>query len=84
LTQIYAGPFLSYGVGSLLLARRQSWLELRIALVSMFVFAALVLIASYIHVGVFGAIGASALVWFAGFAAATLVLAFLSYRAVRA
>lgn len=82
LTQIYAGPFLSYGIGSLLLARRRSWLELRIALVSMFAFAALVLVASYIHLGVFGAIGVSALVWFGGFAVATAMLAFLSYRAL--
>jgi predicted neutral ceramidase superfamily lipid hydrolase len=41
-----------------------------------------VLVASYIHLGVFGAIGVSALVWFGGFAVATAMLAFLSYRAL--
>jgi hypothetical protein len=83
LTQIYAGPFLSYGVGSLLLARRRTWTELYAALSSMFAFAALVLIASWIHMVVFGAIGAAALIWFGGFAIATVMLAYLSYLAWR-
>jgi hypothetical protein len=84
LTQIYSGPFLSYGIGSLLLARQRYWIDLRIALASMFVFAALVLVASYIHLGVFGSIGVSAQIWFGGFAIATAVLAFLTFRAMTA
>jgi hypothetical protein len=83
LTQIYSGPFLSYGIGSLLLARQRHWIDLRIALAGMFAFAALVLVASYIHLGVFGTIGVAAQVWFGGFAVAAAVLAFLTYRAMR-
>jgi hypothetical protein len=83
LTQIYSGPFLSYGVGSLLLARQRHWIDLRIALASMFAFAALVLVASFFHRPTFGQIGMSAQLWFGGFALATAILAFLSYRAMR-
>jgi hypothetical protein len=79
LAQIYSGPFLSYGVGSLLLAQQRYWIELRIALASMAVFAALVLLASLMHRGLFAPIGVSASIWFGGFAVATAVLAFLSF-----
>jgi hypothetical protein len=83
LTQIYSGPFLSYGIGSLLLARQRHWIDLRIALASMLAFAALVLVASYIHLGVFGLIGIAAQLWFGGFAVATAALTFLTYRAMQ-
>ena len=83
LTQIYSGPFLSYGIGSLLLARQRHWIDLRIALASMLAFAVLVLVASFIHRPVFGPIGVSAQLWFGGFAVATAVLAFLTFRAMR-
>jgi hypothetical protein len=82
LTQIYSGPFLSYGVGSLLLARRQYWIDLRIVLTGMFAFVAFVLVASWIHRGVFGQIGLAAQLWFGGFAVVTAALAFLTYRAL--
>jgi hypothetical protein len=82
LTQIYAGPFLSYGIGSLLLARHRDWADIRIALISMFVFALLVLIGSLIHRATFGEIGIAATIWFAGFLLATLMLAWLSLWAV--
>lgn len=81
LTQIYSGPFLSYGIGSLLLARRERWIDLRVPLVSMLVFAFLVLAASIIHRAVFGEIGPAAMIWFTTFAAITLILAWLSLRA---
>jgi hypothetical protein len=82
LTQIYSGPFLSYGIGSLLLARLERWADLRIALISMLTFALLVLAASIIHRATFGEIGTAATIWFAGFGLASLVLAWLSFRAV--
>lgn len=81
LTQIYSGPFLSYGIGSLLLARRERWIDLRVPLVSMLVFAFLVLAASIIHRAVFGEIGPAAMIWFTTFAAITLILSWLSLRA---
>jgi hypothetical protein len=83
LTQIYSGPFLSYGIGSLLLARQRHWIDLRIAVASMFTFAVLVLLASFLHRATFGAIGVSAQIWFGGFGVATVVLAFLTFRAMQ-
>ncbi len=82
LAQLYAGPFLSFGIGGLLLARRRYWIEWRLVLASMLAFAALVLIASFIHSGLFVPIGVSASVWFGGFIAATAALAVLSFRSL--
>ena len=83
LTQIYSGPFLSYGIGSLLLAWHRNWIDMRIALASMFAFALLVLIASYIHLPTFGAFGPAAYVWFLGFGIATVVLGAFTLRAMQ-
>jgi hypothetical protein len=83
LAQIYSGPFLSYGIGSLLLARQRYWIEWRIALASMAAFAALVLLASFIHGALFLPVGPAAAIWFGGFAVATALLAFLGFRSVR-
>ena len=82
LTQIYAGPFLSFGIGSLLLARFSGVGDLRIALVSMFTFALLVLIASIIHLDVFGEIGTAARLWFAVFMLSSAVLGWMSISAL--
>ena len=83
LAQIYSGPFLSFGVGGLLLARRWYWIEWRIVLASMMAFAALVLVASFIHRGLFAPVGLAAMVWFGGFAIATALQAFLGLRSIR-
>ena len=83
LAQIYSGPFLSFGVGGLLLARRRYWIEWRIVLASMAAFAALVLAASFIHHGLFLPVGVAAVIWFGGFAIATALLAFLGLRSIR-
>ena len=81
LAQLYSAPFLSYGLGSLLLAGRQTWLEVRIALAAMWVFAVGVLLASLIHHALFSASNAATWLWFAGFLTATFVLAFVSVLA---
>jgi hypothetical protein len=81
LAQLYSAPFLSYGVGSLLLARCQTWSEVRIGVTAILVFAAGVLIASFIHRQLFSAADLSARIWFVGFALASLMLAVLSIRA---
>jgi hypothetical protein len=64
LAQLYAAPFLSYGVGSLLIARRRTWLEIRLPLAGMLVFAVAVLLASVIHRELFSAGQLSDIVWF--------------------
>ena len=84
LAQIYAAPFLSYGIGSFLLARCKTWHEVRIALQAMLVFAAGVLIASFLHRDLFSALELPDQLWFAGFAAAVFCLSLLSLTAVRA
>ena len=83
LVQIYAGPFLSYGIGSFLLSRRTTWVELRIGLAAMLTFAVLVLVASLIHRASFGTAGISAAVWFGGFAIAAAFLLLVNLRPLR-
>jgi hypothetical protein len=77
LAQLYSAPFLSYGLGSLLLAGRQTWLEVRIALTATWVFAAGVLAASLIHHALFSVMNLFTWLWFAGFTFVTLALAVL-------
>jgi hypothetical protein len=84
LAQLYSAPFLSYGIGSLLLARRQTWEEVRIGVTSILVFAIGVLIASILHRQLFSVADLSAWLWFVGFALASLMLSVLSIRAFAA
>ncbi|MEO8381868.1 MAG: hypothetical protein ABI779_19560 [Acidobacteriota bacterium] len=84
LLQIYASPFLSYGLGSLMLARQRVWAEVRVGVVATFFFAALVLAASLIHRPLFSMSENPDRLWFTGFGIATAMLALLSIRAQRA
>jgi hypothetical protein len=81
LAQLYSAPFLAYGIGSLLLARRQTWNEIRIPVTATLVFAVGVLIASMLHRGLFSTADLSDWLWFIGFAMASLMLGLLSVRA---
>lgn len=84
LAQIYAGPFLSYGVGSLLVARRRHGSEIRLPALAMAAFAILVLIASLIHHNLFIWPSPSAVLWFGGFVLAGATLVTTSWQAIRA
>jgi hypothetical protein len=81
LAQLYSAPFLSYGIGSLLLARRETWAEVRIPVTATLVFAVGVLIASIIHRALFSVADFSDWLWFISFAIAGLMLGVLSIRA---
>jgi hypothetical protein len=81
LAQLYSAPFLSYGVGSLLLSRRQTWNEVRIPVTATLVFVVGVLVASIVHRGLFSTADLSDQIWFIGFTIASLMLALLSIRA---
>jgi hypothetical protein len=81
LAQLYSAPFLSYGIGSLLLARCQAWAEVRIPVTATFVFTIGVLIASILHRQLFSTADLSDWLWFIGFALASLMLGLLSIRA---
>ena len=80
LAQIYSAPFLSYGLGSLMLSRRQTWNEARVVLIGTVTFAICVLLASIIHRDLFSPANASTWIWFGGFAIATFVLGGMTIR----
>ena len=71
LIQIYSGPFLAFGIGSLLLSRQRTWSAVRIVVSGFFVLALGVLIASTIHRSLFSFANLATWIWFGGF---TLVL----------
>ena len=81
LAQLYSAPFLSYGIGSLMLARRQRWLEIRVAVTAMLVFAVFVLLASIIHLELFSIADTADWLWLGSFTLAVLMLGFLTNRA---
>ena len=81
LAQIYSGPILCYGVGSLLISRGRSFAEIRIALAGMLVFSVAVLVASVINRAVFAGVSPAVVLWFAGFAVAAAILGNMLARA---
>ncbi|MEO7909262.1 MAG: hypothetical protein ABIV47_06395 [Roseiflexaceae bacterium] len=84
LAQIYSSPFLAYGLGSILLSRQQTWLEIRVLLIAAFVFAFGALLASFIHRDLFLLTNLSTSLWFGGFLLATVMLGLLATQAIRA
>lgn len=81
LAHIYGAPFLGFGLGNIYAARQRTWREARIAVLGTIVFAATVLVASWMHAGLFRFDTPSAWIWFGGFAAivaVSLLLAGLS------
>ena len=75
LANIYAGPFLAYGVSALMLAREARPEARRIVLASMLAFTLLALLASLLHLKLFHFDGPAAWAWFGGFAAIAAALA---------
>ncbi|HEX2053956.1 MAG TPA: hypothetical protein VHJ78_09570 [Actinomycetota bacterium] len=83
LAQLYFAPFLSFGLGSLLLSRSPSWRALRTGAVTMTVFAWGVLIASALHRELFSGSERPDQLWFGLFAVASAFLLFVSTRSFR-
>ncbi|MCB0208556.1 MAG: hypothetical protein KDJ52_04485 [Anaerolineae bacterium] len=83
LAQIYSAPFLAYGISSLMLSRKQTWLEVWVVITGTFVFALGVLLASFIHRQLFSPANLSTWLWFGGFLLATVMLGLLSVRSIR-
>jgi hypothetical protein len=83
LAQMYAGPLLSYGLGSLLFSRQDNWLGVRSILPGMLVFTVTTVVISLIHVNLFSFSEVPDLLWFGWFITASLVLAVLTFRALR-
>jgi hypothetical protein len=71
LAQIYSAPLLAYGIGSLLLARVETWREARIEVVGIGLFALLALVGSVIHRELFAVGDPAAWAWYALLVAVT-------------
>ena len=84
LAQIYAGPFLSYGIGSLLLTRPVHAGEIGMVAGAMMTFVALVIAASLLHSDLLPLSSSAVIVWFAGLAASGLLLALVLVDRIRA
>lgn len=83
LAQMYAGPLLSYGLGSLWYSRQEKWLGVRAILPGMLVFSAATVIISFLHINLFSFNEIADLLWFGWFILATLLLAALTLRAMQ-
>jgi hypothetical protein len=83
LAQIYSAPLLAYGVGSVLLARQRTLLEIRVVVAGMLVFTAGVLLASIIHRGLFSADDVEDVLWFGLLVVANAMLGLLLVLATR-
>ena len=83
LAQMYAGPLLSYGLGSLLFSRQDKWLGIRPIVPGMFAFAVTTVIVSFIHINLFSFTELADLLWFGLFGIATVILGVLTVRVVQ-
>ena len=84
LAQMYAGPLLSYGLGSLLFSRQEKWLGVRAMLPGMLVFTVTTVIISFIHIGLFSFNELPDLLWFGWFILVSLMIAVITFRALQA
>jgi len=83
LAQMYAGPLLSYGLGSLLFSRQSKGLGIRAIVPGMFAFAATTVIVSFMHINLFSFTELADLLWFGLFGIAAVLLGVLTIRAVQ-
>jgi hypothetical protein len=79
LAHLYAAPFLSYAVGSLLLARERAWPHVRVGIAGILAFTGGVLASSVVHRALFSTADVVDLLWFGSF---TVALAAMSYALV--
>jgi hypothetical protein len=77
LAQIYSAPLLAYGVGSLLVSRFCTRLEMRVLGLGVGLFAVGALVASAIHLELFSADDPATWVWFVALAGVAVVAALL-------
>ena len=81
LTQIYSGPVLGYGLGSLVLARHGNWRETFFPSLGLLLASCLAIVGSLRHLALFAPGSPSKMVWFATLAALALFSGFLTWRA---
>jgi hypothetical protein len=83
LAQMYAGPLLSYGLGSIWFSRQDKWMGIRALLPGMLVFTATTVVISLIHLNLFSFNQTADLIWFGWFIIATIFLAIMTVRALQ-
>ena len=83
LAQMYAGPLLSYGLGSLLFSRQEKWLGVRSILPGMLIFTVITVIISFLHISLFSFNEVPDLLWFGWFIVSSLILTALTFRALQ-
>jgi hypothetical protein len=83
LAQMYAGPLLSYGLGSLLFARQEKWQGVRSILPGMLVFTGTTVVISFLHIGLFSFNELPDLICFGWFLVSSLILAVSTFRALQ-
>jgi hypothetical protein len=83
LAHMYAGPLLSYGLGSLLFSRQEKWLGVRSILPGMLMFSGITVIISFLHIGLFSFRELPDLLWFGWFTGSSIILALLTFRALQ-
>jgi hypothetical protein len=83
LAQMYAGPLLSYGLGSLLFSSQEKWLGVRAILPGMLIFTVTTVIISVLHISLFALNEVPDLLWFGWFILASLILGLLTFRAIQ-
>jgi len=84
LAQMYAGPLLSYGLGSFLFAKQEQALGIRSIVPAMLAFTVTTVIVSFKHIGLFSFSEIADLLWFAWFIIASIFLAIMTMRVVQA
>lgn len=84
LAQMYAGPMLSYGIGSLVYSKQDQWLGVRSIVPGMFSFVLATVIVSLMHFSLFSLAELADLLWFGWFIVSTLLLGVMTLRSLKA
>jgi hypothetical protein len=84
LAQMYAGPLLSYGVGSYIYSKQEQWLGVRSIVPGMFSFAIATVIVSFMHFSLFSLTEIADLLWFGWFIVSSALLGMMTLRSLKA
>ena len=84
LAQMYAGPLLSYGIGSLVYSTQGQWLGIRSIVPGMFSFVLVTVIVSLMHFSLFSLAELADLLWFGWFIVSSALLGVMTLRSLKA
>jgi len=83
LAQMYAGPLLSYGLGSFLFSKQEQTRGVRSIVPAMLAFTVTTLIVSFIHISLFSLNEIADLLWFAWFFIASIFLTVITMQVMQ-